>query len=301
MSKNRKHIKQRYVNGDTIQKFEEALLREEKANSTIDKYRRDLYCLEKWLDGRLLTKECMIKYKESLLEHGKSMNSVNSYIVSVNKFLSLMGWADMKVKVYKIQQETVQPEGKQLMRAEYKRLLSAAKQLCNEFLYLILEVLASTGMRVSELKYLTGEAVRDGVAVVSNKGKIRRILLTERMQEQLKSYMKTQGITVGVIFRNSKGKAISRVTIWRDMKKLCKKAGVDEKKVYPHNLRKLFATELYDSTKDIARVAEVLGHSSVETTRRYIMPDYKTRRMELERLSLVGSDWRVEKPSGEDA
>ena len=186
----------------------------------------------------------------------------------------------MKVKVYKIQQETVQPEEKQLTLKDYKKLLMAAKRLGNEFLYLILEVLASTGMRISELRFLTAEAVREGVVVVNNKGKIRRILLTARMQEQLNSYMNIRGITTGVIFTNRRGKAVSRVTIWREMKKLCDAAGVHERKVYPHNLRKLFATELYDSTKDIARVAEVLGHSSVETTRRYILPDYKTRRME---------------------
>ena len=138
------------------------------------------------------------------------------------------------------------------------------------------------------MRFLTAEAVREGILIVNNKGKIRRILLTARMQEQLNGYMKARGIATGVIFLNSRGKALSRVTIWREMKKLCEMAGVDERKVYPHNLRKLFATEFYDFTKDIARVAEVLGHSSVETTRRYILPNYKTRRMELERLRLVG-------------
>ena len=284
----------RYVNSDAILQFEEELRREERTKNTIDKYKRDVRRLEKWLSGRSITKELMIAYKEHLLETGKSLNSINSYIVSANKFLVIMGWGDLKVKVYKIQQETVQPEEKQLTLKDYKKLLMVAKRLGNEFLYLILEVLASTGMRISELRFLTAEAVREGVVVVNNKGKIRRILLTARMQEQLNSYMNIRGITTGVIFTNRRGKAVSRVTIWREMKKLCDAAGVHERKVYPHNLRKLFATELYDSTKDIARVAEVLGHSSVETTRRYILPDYKTRRMELERLRLVGSGWRPE-------
>ncbi|MBR0092848.1 MAG: site-specific integrase, partial [Lachnospiraceae bacterium] len=174
----------RYVNIDAILQFEEELRREERTKNTIDKYKRDVRRLEKWLSGRSITKELMIAYKEHLLETGKSLNSINSYIVSANKFLVIMGWGDLKVKVYKIQQETVQPEEKQLTLKDYKKLLMVAKRLGNEFLYLILEVLASTGMRISELRFLTAEAVREGVVVVNNKGKIRRILLTARMQEQ---------------------------------------------------------------------------------------------------------------------
>lgn len=294
MKKNKRN-EVRLVNSNAVLRFEEELRREEKTGSTIDKYKRDVRHLESWLSGRPVTKELMIQYKAFLLEDSKSLNSINSYIVSANKFLVVMGWGDLKVRVYKIQQETAQPEEKQLTVREYKRLLMAAKRLGNELLYLILEVLASTGMRISELRFLTAEAVREGVIVVNNKGKIRRILLTARMQEQLNRYMRMRGIATGVIFTNRNGEAVSRVRIWREMKKLCDAAGVDEKKVYPHNLRKLFATELYDSTKDIARVAEVLGHSSVETTRRYILPNYKTRRIELERLGLVGEGFeRIE-------
>ncbi|MBR0171892.1 MAG: tyrosine-type recombinase/integrase [Lachnospiraceae bacterium] len=294
MKKNKRN-EVRLVNSNAVLRFEEELRREEKTGSTIDKYKRDVRHLESWLSGRPVTKELMIQYKAFLLEDSKSLNSINSYIVSANKFLVVMGWGDLKVRVYKIQQETAQPEEKQLTVREYKRLLMAAKRLVNELLYLILEVLASTGMRISELRFLTAEAVREGVIVVNNKGKIRRILLTARMQEQLNRYMRMRGIATGVIFTDRSGKAVSRVRIWREMKKLCDAAGVDERKVYPHNLRKLFATELYDSTKDIARVAEVLGHSSVETTRRYILPNYKTRRIELERLGLVGEGFeRIE-------
>ena len=288
MQKKETTLKQHGISSRQMRQFVTALRREERSRNTIDKYTRDVRRLAQWLHGRSLSKEALIQYKAFLLKDSESMNSINSYIVSANKFLVIMGRDDLKIRVYKIQQETVQPEEKQLTLQEYKKLLKAAKRLGKELLYLILEVLASTGMRVSELRFLTAEAVRKGIITVNNKGKIRRILLTTKMQAQLMRYMQTHGITTGTVFLNSKGKAVSRVTIWREMKKLSDAAGVDEKKVCPHNLRKLFATELYDATKDIARVAEVLGHSSVETTRRYILPDYKTRRMELERLGLVG-------------
>ena len=290
--KGKGQTEKRFINKARIYEFAAKLRTDEKAKGTIEKYVRDVKRLQKWLDGKELTRERVIQYKEELMESVSSMNSINSYIVSVNVFFAAMGWNDLRVKTYSVQQETAQADERHLSRREYGRLLAAAKHLGNEILYLILEVLASTGMRISELQFITVESISTGVVQVYNKGKVRRVLLTDGMREQLRAYAASQEIKDGIIFRSRKGTALSRTTIWRWMKKLCKNTTIDDKKVFPHNLRKLFATELYEVDKDIARVADVLGHSNVDTTRRYIRPPYSTYRRELERLGLVGSGWK---------
>lgn len=291
VKKSKEQTEKRFISQAKLYDFAETLREEEKSKGTIEKYIRDVKRLQEWLGGKELTRERVLCYKEALMEMKVSINSINSYLVSANVFFDAMGWGDLRVKTYRVQQEMARADESVLSKREYARLLAAAKRMGNEILYLILEVLASTGMRISEVKFITVESVCSGIVQVYNKGKVRRILLTAEMQKQLKAYINAQGLTEGIVFQSRKGTALSRTTIWRWMKKLSRHTSVDDKKVFPHNFRKLFATELYDVDKDIARVADVLGHSSVNTTRCYIRPGYSTYLRELEHLGLVGAGW----------
>ena len=209
-------------------------------------------------------------------------------LASLNSLFSFLNWMDCRVKSIKLQRQIYCPEEKELTKAEYMRLVNAAKQKGNERLNLILQTICGTGIRVSELQYITVEAVKNGEAIVSLKGKTRSVFIVKELKKKLLRYAAEQGIKSGTIFITRTGRPMSRTNIWREMKNLCEHAGVNPKKVFPHNLRHLFARTFYGIEKDIAKLADILGHSSINTTRIYIIStgDEHRRRMEHMRLIL---------------
>ncbi len=265
--------------------FEEYLLREEKSAATVEKYLRDARAFILYAEGKTVTKELTVAYKRSLEENGYKPRSVNSMLASLNSFLDFLGAADCKVKTLRIQKKTYMAEEKELTKEEYKRLLSAAKS--KEQLNLVIRTICATGIRVSELKYFTVDSVRNGEVSVKCKSKTRTILVPGDLRKILLSYANKHGITDGVIFITRGGKPLDRSYIWAQMKGLCKTAGVNPTKVFPHNLRKLFARTFYCVEKDIAKLADVLGHSSIETTRIYIMTTGAEHRRQIERMGLA--------------
>lgn len=213
--------------------------------------------------------------------------SVNAMLAAVNGFLSFCGWSDCRVKPLKIQRELFCREEQELSREEYLRLVRAAVQSGNERLSLVLQTICSTGIRVSELLFITAEAVRSGRAVVRCKGKTRYILLPERLRRALSAYLAKQKRAAGPVFITRTGKPLDRSNIWRDMKALCKRAGVKAGKVFPHNLRHLFARTFYSLEKDLSRLADILGHTNVSTTRIYTVESGAAHRRQMERMGLV--------------
>ena len=263
-----------------IQRFEQYLLTEEKSAATIEKYLRDIRGFCSHLAGRRINKEETIAYKEYLTTE-YSPASVNSMLAALNCFLRFIGRSDACVRQLKIQRQIFSREDKELTRAEYQRLVRAAK---GTRLSLVIQTICGTGIRVSELQYITAEAVHAGKAMVSCKNKTRVIFIPTSIQKLLKPYMKKSGVTAGSVFVTRSGKPLNRRNIWRDMKALCERAGVSPDKVFPHNLRHLFARTFYSMDKDIVRLADLLGHSSVNTTRIYTMETGNEHRHRLERV-----------------
>jgi len=259
---------------------------EERSAGTIEKYARDLGAFASWLDGREASKERTAEWKEHLLEE-RSPDTVNSMLAAVNSFFRFMGWEDCRVKFLKIQRRTFREESRELAREEYDRLLSTALSQGKTRLALLMETICATGARVSEVKYFTVEAARMGKAEISLKGKIRTILLPEKLCRKLLKYAKKQKIASGEIFLTRSGTSLSRKQIWAEMKALCASAGVEPSKVFPHNLRHLFARTLYKACRDIVKLADILGHSSIETTRIYLRTTGAEYARQLDRLGLV--------------
>ena len=268
-----------------IKNFEEYLYEEEKSPITIEKYIRDCEAFMQFIEDEKITKEKVMAYKHKLVKSGYKVRSVNSMIASVNAFLVYIGRADCRVKSLKLQKQTYIPKDKELTKAEYYRICNAAKK--DERLYLIIQTICSTGIRVSELKHITVEAVKQGEATVYCKGKNRTIMIPEKLRHILMKYICKQGIKTGEIFITRTGKSVDRSYIWAQMKKLCKTAMVNSSKVFPHNLRKLFARAFYAIEKDIAKLADVLGHSNIETTRIYIMTTGVEHKRKIEKMGLV--------------
>lgn len=268
-----------------LKDFSHWLSREEKSDATREKYLRDAEAFFLFTGKNEISKEGVLAWKQQLIDLGYAIRSINSMLASVNSLLDFLGLGDCKVKSLKIQQQTYCPEEKELTKGEYLRLLEASRG--KEHLNLVIQTICATGIRVSELRYFTLEAVRTGEISVSCKGKNRRVFLPGKLRKLLLSYAKEKKITTGVIFQNGKGKPLDRSSIWRQMKQLCKAAGVQESKVFPHNLRKLFARTFYGIEKDIAKLADILGHSSINTTRIYIMTTGQEHRRKIERLGLV--------------
>lgn len=281
----RKVIMMKKLTSDKIRNFQKHLMNEEKSSATVKKYTQDARDLMLYLDGQELTKERALAYKQALIQKGYLPRSVNSKIASMNSLFSFLKWEDCKVKILKIQREIYQAEEKELTKAEYMRLLDASRK--KPRLCLLIETICGTGIRVSELQFFTVESVRRGSVVVSCKNKTRTILIPRKLRGHLLDYAKKKGIATGVIFCTRKGKPMNRSNIWADMKGLCEAAGVNPKKVFPHNLRKLFARTFYGIEKDIAKLADILGHSSIETTRIYIMSSGREHRRKIEQLGLV--------------
>ncbi len=267
--------------------FEDYLRHDEREESTIEAYLRSLTRFAEWADGRAVTKELAMEWKAALAEAGYRPISVNAMLAAVNKFFTCMGREDCKVKYLKLQRQMFRKSEKDLSKEEYQRLVQAAHEKGDLRMELILETICATGIRVGELKYITVEAVRAGVAEIALKGKIRTILLPHRLCRKLQKYAKQQKIASGKLFLTQDGLPVSRQSIWTRMKALCETAGVERSKVFPHNLRSLFARSFYGSCHDVVRLADVLGHSSIETTRIYLMSTGKEYLRQLDKLGLV--------------
>lgn len=280
-------MKGRILTSEAIQSFKKYLREEEKSKNTIEKYLRDVRAFAAYLSGTEVTKETVIAYKNKLLSENYAVRSVNSMLASLNSLFAFLGWTDCKVKSIKLQRQIYCPEEKELTKAEYMRLVNTAKQKNNERLNLILQTICGTGIRVSELQYITVEAIKNGEAVVSLKGKTRTIFIVRELQKKLLRYAAEQGITSGTIFITRTGRPMSRTNIWREMKDLCEQAGVNPQKVFPHNLRHLFARTFYGIEKDIAKLADILGHSSINTTRIYIISTGNEHRRRMENMRLI--------------
>ena len=267
--------------------FEDYLRHDEREESTIEAYLRSLTRFAEWADGRTITKELAMEWKTALSESGYRPISVNAMLAAVNKFFTCMGREDCKVKYLKLQRQMFRKSEKDLSKEEYQRLVQAAHEKGDLRMELILETICATGIRVGELKYITVEAIRAGVAEIALKGKIRTILLPHRLCRKLQKYAKQQKIASGKLFLTQDGLPVSRQSIWTRMKALCEAAGVERSKVFPHNLRSLFARSFYGSCHDVVRLADVLGHSSIETTRIYLMSTGKEYLRQLDKLGLV--------------
>ena len=276
-----------FISGADIAALAAQLRREERAKGTLEKYLRDVKALQGWLDGRPVAQDSLAGWKAWLLQEGYAPATVNSMLAAVNTFLRCMGWTECRVKFLKIQRRLFREHRRELTRAEYARLLDAARQQGRERLALLMETICATGIRVSELRYITLAAVRLGRAEIALKGKLRTILLPAKLCRKLQAYARKHAIASGELFLTGRGKPLGRRQIWGEMKGLCPLAGVEKSKVFPHNLRHLFATTFYQSCKDIARLADVLGHSSIETTRVYLLTTGREHRRALDRLGLV--------------
>lgn len=279
-------MQERKITNELITEFEMYLYEEERSGNTIEKYMRDIRFFREWLQDRNIDKSVVIEYKKELCER-YAVKSVNSMLSSINAFFIFMGWYDLKVKTLKIQRRIFADKSKELSKTEYERLLAAAKNKNNERLYYLMQTIASTGLRVSEIKYVTCEAVRQGQAVINCKGKIRQIFLPKKLCQMLKEYIKSRNIKSGAVFVSKNGRPLDRSNIWKMLKDLCKSAGVSKDKVFPHNFRHLFARTFYSLQKDIVRLADILGHSNIETTRIYTMESGTEHIKQLQKLGLL--------------
>ena len=279
-------MEQRKITNQMIAEFKLELRNDEKSELTVEKYLRDVRRFIAFSPGKQIDKGLVLAYKANL-EKEYAVASANSMIASVNAFFRFAGWLDLCVKQFKVQRKTFCNEEKELTKAEYIRLCRTAEEQKNERLNLILQTLCCTGIRVSELQFITVEAAERGEAIVSCKNKTRTVFIVRELQKKLLSYCKRRGITSGQIFVTKTGKPMSRTNIWREMKSLCKEADVNPNKVFPHNLRHLFARVFYGIEKDIAKLADILGHSSINTTRIYIITTGTEHRRKMENMRLI--------------
>ena len=276
----------RIITKKLIDTFKTYLLNEEKSSSTLEKYIRDILAFSVWLGTNEVTKGTVLEYKKYLIDN-YAPASVNSILSSLNSFFGFNEWVDCKVKTLKIQRQLFVSSSKELTKTEYKQLLNAALSQHNKRLYMLMQTICATGIRVSELKYITVEAVKSGVATINCKGKMRVVKMTKDLCKQLNAYIKEQKIKSGSVFVSKNGRPLDRSNIWSDMKKLCETAGVSKEKVFPHNLRHLFARTYYSLEKDIVRLADILGHANVNTTRIYTMESGEIHMRQLQKLGLL--------------
>lgn len=279
-------MEERILTADIIESFRKNLELQEKSTSTIEKYIRDVKAFSVYAENAAITKEKVIAYKK-YLGNNYAVRSVNSMLASINSLFSFLGWHDLRVKSLKLQQQVFCPEEKELTKAEYARLCKTAERKKNKRLNLILQTICGTGIRVSELQFITVEAVKNGEAIVNCKAKTRAVFIVKELKQKLLRYAAEQNIKSGMIFVTRTGKPISRTNIWREMKDLCEEANVNPKKVFPHNLRHLFARVFYGIEKDIAKLADILGHSSINTTRIYIISTGTEHRKRMENMRLI--------------
>lgn len=280
-------MKGRFITEKQIAAFAIYLESEEKSKNTCEKYIRDVRAFASYMNGTNVAKEAVIAYKNKLLSENYAARSINSMLASLNSLFSFLSWADCRVKSIKLQRQIYCPEEKEMTKAEYLRLVNTAKRKGNERLSLLIQTICGTGIRVSELQYITVEAVKCGEAVVSLKGKTRSVFIVRELQKKLLRYAAEQKISSGEIFITRTGKSMSRTNIWREMKNLCEQSGVNPQKVFPHNLRHLFARTFYGIEKDIAKLADILGHSNINTTRIYIITTGNEHRQRMENMRLI--------------
>ena len=278
---------ERKVGAGQLAAFRRWLLEEEREPATIEKYLREVRAFAAWLEGAPVTKEGATAWKARLTASGFQPGTVNGKLSALNKFFAFLGWSDCRVKYLKIQRRVFRSSERELSREEYTRLLETARTLGRERLALLIETICATGIRVSELKYITVESMRNGRTEISLKGKIRTILIPGKLCRKLLKYARKRKIASGEIFLTRSGKSLSRRQIWAEMKALCARAGVERTKVFPHNLRHLFARTFYRACRDVVKLADVLGHSSIETTRIYLISTGAEHARQLERLGLV--------------
>lgn len=259
---------------------------EEKSAATIEKYVHDVRCFAEFVGAEEVSKQTVVAYKNKL-GSAYAAASANSMLAALNSFLRFCNWQDLCVKPFRVQRQAYCSEEKELTKGEYIRLLEAAKKKNNERLNLLIQTICATGIRVSELAYITVEAVRCGQAAVFCKGKTRVIFIVSALQKKLLRYARAQHIASGVIFVTKSGKPMNRSNIWREMKALCQQANVMPSKVFPHNLRHLFARVFYGMEKDIAKLADILGHSSINTTRLYIVSSGTEHKRCMETMHLI--------------
>ncbi len=259
----------------------------EYAPGSIEKYLRDLTAFQHWLAGRTVTQREIAAWKEYLHSLGCRSETINTKLSALNRFFAFQGWSGLRARYYRIQRRFFRSTEREMTREDYGRLLSTAEGMGKTRLALLMETICATGIRVSEVKYITLEALRAGRAEISLKGKVRTILIPGKLCRKLERYAKKQNIATGEIFLTRRGKGLSRRQIWAEMKALCARAGVAASKVFPHNLRHLFARTFYRASRDVAQLADVLGHSSIETTRIYLLSTGANHTRQLERLGLI--------------
>ncbi len=280
-------MENRVLTNEIVERFNAHLLEEERSPVTIEKYNRDIAALRRFADGREIKKPLVLEYKEHLIEKGYADRSVNSMLAAINSLFQYLEWYDCRVKSIKLAPEIYRPEEKELTQKEYERLVNTAMEQGKEKLAVILQTICGTGIRISELQFITVEAVKRGEAKVHCKGKSRKVFIVDDLKRLLLDYVRKHHIKAGVIFLSKTGKPMNRTTVWREMKSLCKAAKVNPSKVFPHNLRHLFARVFYKLEKDIAKLADILGHSSINTTRIYIISTGREHKRRMERMGLV--------------
>lgn len=276
----------RKITNELIRNFKKYLTKDEKSPLTIEKYIRDITAFKKRYEETEITKDDVIAYKQELMKK-HAPRSVNSVLSSLNSFFNHCEWYELKVKTLKIQRQIFASKDKELTKSEYERLLAAARDKKNQKLYYLMQTICSTGIRIGELKYVTTSAVKCGQVTINCKGKLRTIFLPKQLCRMLKGYIKENNIKSGSVFVTKTGKPLDRSFVWKLLKSLCDSAGVSRDKVFPHNFRHLFARTYYSLQKDIVRLADILGHSSVNTTRIYTTETGDECRKQIERLHLL--------------
>ena len=270
----------------SLKELESRMRLEEKSEATIEKYMRDIKRFLQFAGDKPIDKELVIEYKKRVGEN-YAVASANSMIAAVNYYLKYKDKVQCCVKQFRVQRQVFCSENKFLTKSEYIRLVRTAEKKGDSRLALILQTICATGIRVGELEFITVEAVTSGQAVVTCKSKTRTIFIPAKLRRKLLKYSRSCGLTSGAVFITKTGKAINRCNIWRQMKALCRSAEVPEKKVFPHNLRHLFARMFYNLEKDISKLADILGHASLNTTRIYIMETGDEHKRKMERMKLI--------------
>lgn len=267
-----------------IRRFGDVLLIREMSARTAEKYSRDLGKLMKFSEDGIISRELLIGFKEKLAESYKPA-SVNSMIAAVNSYLDHNGWSGLKLRTLRIQR--CYDDDRELSREEYFRLVQTAEDAGDRRSSLVFQTICATGIRVSELRYITAEAVMRGKAEVHCKGKHRSVYLPDSLRTMLRQYLRAAEITEGSIFITKSGKPLDRSNIYKRMQTLGKRAGIPADKLFPHNLRHLFARTFYATHNDIIRLADILGHSDISTTRVYLRERGESFTQQMNKLELT--------------
>lgn len=280
-------MKERILSEKEIEAFDLHLKNQEKSTNTRIKYIRDVKAFVNYTNGTKITKEIVIEYKRELIGKNYATRSINSILSSLNSMFTFLGWSDLKIKAIKVQRQIYRHEEKELTKAEYIKLINTAVNEGKERLALIIQTICATGIRVGELEFITAQSIQIGEAIVSLKGKTRSVFIVSDLQKKLLRYIAEHKIKSGPVFITRSGTPVSRNNIWSEMKKLCERAQVNPQKVYPHNLRHLFARTFYDIENDVVKLADILGHSNINTTRIYTISTGDQHRKCMENMHLT--------------